>query len=211
MDITEVIQHQHDDQRRMFAYLEQWPREDHEGLASVWGRLAILLETHAEAEELYFYPELLRLGTGGADAESTDEEVEDAMKDHNEIRAAVRAAADHEPGSEQWWTAVIDANVQNSDHMGEEERQDLADFRQQATLELRHEIAVSFLRYESRKAAVGIPSVDKDPEEYVADRGSDSETDAERNAAGWAAEAVEGHPTTGAGASKTSSPEGDEA
>ena len=54
MDITEIIAHQHEEQRRMFAYLEEWPRDDHEGLAAVWTRLAILLETHAEAEERYF-------------------------------------------------------------------------------------------------------------------------------------------------------------
>ncbi len=207
MDITEIIQHQHDEQRRMFAYLEQWPREDHEGLAALWKRLAILLETHAEAEERYFYPELLRLGTGGADAESTEEEVEDAVKDHNEIRAAVRAADEHEAGSDRWWTAVIDANVHNSDHMGEEERQDLADIRQQATLELRHEIAVSFLRYESQKASAGIDSVDKDPEEYVDEHRGDSVTDLERSAGTLAAAAVDGHPTTGTGASKASSAE----
>ncbi|MCZ3388071.1 MAG: hemerythrin domain-containing protein [Actinomycetia bacterium] len=205
MDITEIIQHQHDEQRRMFAYLEQWPRDDREGLAAVWRRLAILLETHAEAEERYFYPELLRLGTGGADAESTEEEVEDAVKDHNEIRAAVRAADEHETGSVGWWTAVVDANVHNSDHMGEEERQDLADFRQQATLELRHVIAVNFLRYESQKAAAGTKPVDKDPQQYLDRHASDAVTDSEKHATKLAVAAAEGTPPTGAGATKTSS------
>ena len=170
MDITEVISHQHDEQRRMFAMLEERPRDDREGLAAVWERLAILLETHAEAEEKFFYPELLRLGTGGADAESVEEEVEDAVKDHNAIRAAIRKVARCRTGSTAWWTAVVDANVHNSDHMGEEERQDLADFRQQASLELRHEIAVQFLRYESLKAAEGVAPVDKDPRRYVSAR-----------------------------------------
>ncbi len=177
MDITEIILHQHVEQRRMFAMLEEWPRDDHEGLAALWTRLAILLETHAEAEERYFYPELLKLGTGAADAESVTEEVEDAVKDHNEIREAVRKVGDAETGSDEWWTAVIDANTHNSDHMGEEERQDLADFRQQADLQLRHEIGVSFIRYESLKAASGITPEDKDPESYVEDHqaaGSDS-------------------------------------
>lgn len=207
MDITEIIQHQHDEQRRMFAYLEQWPRDDHEGLAAVWERLAILLETHAEAEETYFYPELLRLGTGGADADSVSEEVEDAVKDHNEIRQAVRAADNHQVGSDGWWTAVIDANVHNSDHMGEEERQDLADFRQQASLELRHEIALKFIRYQSQNAAGGIEPVDKDPQEYVAHRGDGPETESEKRAAKLAAAAAEGRPTTGAGETKRSSKE----
>ncbi|WP_083282847.1 hemerythrin domain-containing protein [Humibacillus sp. DSM 29435] len=215
MDITEIISHQHDEQRRMFAYLEEWPRDDHEGLAAVWKRLAILLETHAEAEERYFYPELLRLGTGGADAESTEEEVEDAVKDHNEIRAAVRAADEHETGSDDWWTAVIDANVHNSDHMGEEERQDLADFRQQASLELRHEIAVKFLRYEAQTAATGIEPKDKDPEQFVEtqgdelapDGGSAGASDSEREAHKMATDAAEGVAPTGEGDSLKSSPE----
>ncbi len=176
MDITEIILHQHVEQRRMFAMLEEWPRDDHEGLAALWTRLAILLETHAEAEERYFYPELLRLGTGGADAESVEEEVEDAVKDHNEIRDAVRRVSDTETGSDEWWTAVIDANTHNSDHMGEEERQDLADFRQQADLQLRHDIAVRFIRYESLKAASGIESVDKDPESFVEDHRAASDS-----------------------------------
>ena len=170
VDITDVILRQHDEQRRMFAMLEEWPRDDHEGLAAIWKRLEILLEVHAEAEERYFYPELLRLGTGGADAESVDEEVEDAVKDHNDIRKAVRKVGRCRTGSDAWWTAVVDANVHNSDHMGEEERQDLADFRQRASLELRHEIAVQFLRYEAVRWAEGITPKDKDPERYVAAR-----------------------------------------
>ena len=208
MDITEVIAHQHDEQRRMFAMLEEWPRDDHEGLAAVWTRLGILLEVHAEAEETFFYPELLRLGTGGADAESVEEEVEDAVKDHNEIRDAVRRANDLEAGSDDWWTAVVDANVHNSDHMGEEERQDLADFRQQASLQLRHEIAVQFLRYEALRWADGITPRDKDPEQYVADEQSDSASATAEKAA-RAAEQATSTGRAGDAPSKTASESAD--
>jgi hypothetical protein len=206
VDITDVILRQHDEQRRMFSMLEEWPRDDHAGLAAIWKRLEILLEVHAEAEEKYFYPELLRLGTGGADAESVDEEVEDAVKDHNEIRQAVRKVGRCRTGSEAWWRAVVDANVHNSDHMGEEERQDLADFRQQATLELRHEIAVQFLRYEAIRWADGITPKDKDPEEYVKERKTSKASKTAKKAARDAQQAV----TTGrarSSGSKKSSPE----
>jgi Cu/Ag efflux pump CusA len=135
----------------------------------MWKRLEILLETHAEAEERYFYPKLLHVGTGAGDAEDVGEEVEDAVKDHNEIRDAIRAVGQHEVGTDAWWQAVIDARVANSEHMAEEERQDLADFRRHTDLQTRHDIAVQFLRYESLKAATGVPPEDKDPEEYVAD------------------------------------------
>ncbi len=168
MDITEVIAHQHEEQRRGFAVLEEFSRDDLEGLAALWERLAILLETHAEAEERYFYPHLLDLGTGAADAESAGEEVEDAVNDHNELRDAIRRVADQDVGTEEWWRAVVDANVANSDHMGEEERQDLADFRQQADLALRHDIAVRFLRFQALHAATGITPRDKEPDDYVA-------------------------------------------
>ncbi len=169
MDITEVILHQHAEQRRMFAMLEEWPRDDTEGLAALWARLEVLLEVHAEAEERYFYPELVKLGTGGGDADSVDEEVEDAVKDHNEIRDAIRKAEDAETGTDDWFAAVLDANVANSDHMAEEERQDLTDFRHHASLQLRHDLAVQFLRFEALHWASGVPIKDKDPEEYVED------------------------------------------
>jgi hypothetical protein len=169
MDITDVILTQHAEQRRMFAMLEEWPPDDTEGLGAVWTRLEILLETHAEGEERYFYPELLRLGKGAGDAESLDEEVLDAVKDHNEIRDAIRKAKDATTGSDEWWAAILDANVANSDHMAEEERQDLTDFRRHASHDLRHEIAVAFLRFEALKAATGVTPVNKDPEGWVRD------------------------------------------
>ncbi len=167
MDITEVILHQHAEQRRMFAMLDEVPRSDGQALGALWQRLEILLETHAEAEERFVYPELLRLGQGAADADDAREEVEDAVKDHNDIRDAIRKVAAHPTGSDGWWDAVTECRVANSDHMAEEERQDLADLRRHASLQLRHDIAVEFLRFESARAAEGIEPEKKDPERYV--------------------------------------------
>lgn len=168
MDITELILFQHHEQRRQFALLDEVPRDDTDTLAGLWRRLSVLLEVHAEAEERYFYPELLRLGHGApGSAEGPDEETEDAIKDHNEIRDGIRKAAAHPVGSESWWEGVREAREANSDHMAEEEREDLADFRQHASLQIRHDIAVKFIAYEAAHWA-GIEPVDKDPEEYVA-------------------------------------------
>jgi Hemerythrin HHE cation binding domain len=167
MDITEVILRQHGEQRQMFAYLDEIDRDDAETLAAIWRRVEILLETHAEAEERFFYPHLLRLGTGASDADDAPEEVRDAVKDHNEIRDAIVEVRDHEAGSDAWWKAVTEARIANSDHMAEEERQDLADFRRHASADLRHDVAVRFLRFESLKAATGVAPEDKDPEGYV--------------------------------------------
>ena len=188
MDICEIILDQHHQQRRLFAALEEYPRDDTEGLAAVWRQLETLLELHAQAEELYYYPELVKLGTGAADAESNDEQVEDALKDHNELREAIDRVRAADTGSPPWWNAVVDANTTNSDHMAEEERQDLADFRQQASLELRHTIAVQFLKHVAAHQGERVRGRDQDPEHYIEAAGRAAPSDAERAAGAKRAE-----------------------
>lgn len=170
MDITELILNQHHEQRRAFALLDDIDRTDGKRLAAVWSRLEVLLEVHADAEERFFYPRLLKIGTGGGSAEDAPDEVKDALEDHNEIRDGIREARQHQPGSEAWWAAVMKTREANSDHMAEEEREDLPDFRRHADLQTRHDIAVEFITYESEHAD-GIALKDKDPEEYIAEHG----------------------------------------
>ena len=54
----------------------------------------------------------------------------------------------------------------NSDHMAEEERSALADFRRQVSLQTRHRIAVDFVTYECEHVQ-GVRVVDNDPEAYL--------------------------------------------
>lgn len=168
MDITEVILHQHQEQRRGFAQLDDVERDDTRTLTALWSRLAVLLEGHARAEELFFYPRLLDVGTGAADADdgSVTGETKDAISDHNDIRDAVRKAANEKPGSDAWWQAVIKARIANGDHMAQEERQDLPDFRRHADLSTRHEIAVQFLGWEAEHAD-GVAARNHDPDAWV--------------------------------------------
>jgi hypothetical protein len=167
MDITQLILDDHHEQRRLFAILEQVDRADTATLRAIWDRLAAFLELHAEAEEQLFYPELLRVGKS-VDSLDTAEETEDAISDHNDIRDAVAEVAKHEVGSDGWDEAVAKANEANSDHMAEEEREGLTDFRRHAGLQLRHDMAVAFAAFEATYFA-GVPAVDKDPESYVRD------------------------------------------
>lgn len=166
MDITELILQDHHEQRRMFAILDEIDPEDHRALAAVWNRLAILLEVHADAEENLFYPRLLEVGQG-TDAEGSPvSETQDAVHDHNEIRDAVDEVRKHGVGSDGWWQAVIAARTANSDHMAEEERGALADFRHTAGLTSRHELGIAFAVFEAEHAG-GVRSEDKDPQAYV--------------------------------------------
>jgi hypothetical protein len=166
MDITQLILDDHHEQRRIFAILEQIDRTDTGVLSAIWSRLAAFLELHAAAEEEIFYPVLLQVGLAGHRATGVEAETLDAIHDHNEIRDAVTEVARHQVGTDAWYAAVAAANLANSDHMGEEEREGLTDFRRLAGLQRRHELAVAFAAYEARNYA-GVPAVDKDPEAYV--------------------------------------------
>ncbi len=86
MDITELILNDHHEQRRMFAFLDDIDRGSTEALSAIWGRLRVLLDVHAAAEESVFYPHLLKIGTGAGGKDSAASEVKDVIKDHNEIR-----------------------------------------------------------------------------------------------------------------------------
>ena len=167
MDITQFILDDHHEQRRLFALIDEADRTDTATLGTLWGRLSAFLEVHAEAEERWFYPDLLRLGHGAGDKADSVDETDDAIKDHNEIRDAIAEVAGKPVGSDAWFDAVGKANKANSEHMGEEEREGLTDFRRNAGLQKRHDLAVAFITFEARNI-MGVTPVDKDPKAYIA-------------------------------------------
>jgi hypothetical protein len=166
VDITQLILDDHHEQRRQFAMLEQIDPADAGTLSVLWSRLAAFLELHAAAEEAIFYPELLKVDKLAGRLGSGEAETLDAIGDHNEIRDAVVAVGPHDVGSSDWFAAVAAANKANGDHMAEEEREGLTDFRRYASLQLRHDLAVAFAAYEARHYQ-GVEPVDKDPVAYV--------------------------------------------
>lgn len=166
MDITDLILSEHGEQRALFAKIDQIDPSDTAALRSIWGRLHALLDAHAEAEEKFFYPQLMQVGTGANDADSVQSESKDAIKDHNEIRDTAAAVDKEEVGSKAWIAAVGKCNKANGDHMAEEERQGLTDFRRHASLQQRHDLAVRFAAFEADHLK-GVKPVDKDPKQWV--------------------------------------------
>jgi len=166
VDITQLILDDHHEQRRQFAMLEQIDSSDTAALGDIWGRLSVFLELHAEAEEEIFYPELLALAISSRPLASAEPETIDAIGDHNEIRDAITAVAAHQVGSQGWRDAIAAVSVANGDHMAEEEREGLTDFRRRVSVQKRHELAVAFAAFEARNFA-GVRPVDKDPQTYV--------------------------------------------
>ena len=168
-DITALILDDHDTFRRGFAALDEAlapdtdPEHRDAKLAEIWAPLADLLDLHAVAEEQIFYPMLLRKGDEG---EAVDETI-DAVGDHNDIRDAVREAAAHPAGSEEWWKAVERARAENTHHMAEEEDEALPDLRRTTTrtqrIELGRQFSAAMAELRDRP-----PAGNTDPREFLA-------------------------------------------
>lgn len=170
-DITALILDDHDTFRRGFAALDalQSPDVDDDDLsaklAAIWNPLADLLDVHAVAEEQIFYPVLLRKGDEG---DAVDETL-DAVGDHNDIRDAAHAAAQHPPGSAEWWDAVNRTREANTHHMGEEEDEAMPDFRRNTTQAQRVALGRQFAEFRASHTAQDLDTSDQDPERYVAE------------------------------------------
>lgn len=165
-DITMLILADHEWFREQFARLDELQAQhpdDQAALKRVWGPLADKLDVHAYIEEKIFYPQLLK--RGGDDAEG---ETLDAIGDHNDIRDGVREANAAALGSERWWAAVGRTREANDDHMGEEEREGLSDFRRNAPIGLREALGRQYSEFMAEHpTSEGLPIRDRDPRRYV--------------------------------------------
>jgi hypothetical protein len=165
-DITMLILADHDWFRERFAkldYLQAQTPVDPAALARVWRPLSEKLDVHAYIEEKIFYPQLLQRGTDDPEGETLD-----AIGDHNDIRDGVRAANACQVGTEEWWAAVGRTREANDDHMGEEEREGLSDFRRHAPVGLREALGRQYRDFMTQHATTkGLLIADRDPEGYV--------------------------------------------
>ena len=163
-DITDLILNEHGDFRSQFVELWDLRRSGDAGaISAAWQPLADLLEVHASAEEVIFYPVLLKRG-----GDEAPEETDDAVGDHNEIRDAIRAASGFEPGSNDWWQAVLDCRKANDEHLAEEERDVIPDFREHSDEALRARLGEEWVVFHAEhRAARGISGEDIDPKEYI--------------------------------------------
>lgn len=165
-DITSLILADHDWLREQFARLDDLQAQEpvnRGALGQVWRPLADKLDVHAYIEEKIFYPQLLQRGTDDPEGETLD-----AIGDHNDIRDGVRDANAAAVGTDQWWAAVGRTRVANDDHMGEEEREGLSDFRRNAPIGLRDALGAQYSEFmAAHPTTKGLPIVDRDPQRYV--------------------------------------------
>ena len=165
-DITELIAADHEWFRQQFARLDALRLQapvNNAALERVWRPLADKLDVHAYIEEKIFYPQLLKRGTDDPEGETLD-----AIGDHNDIRDGVRDADAAQVGTEQWWAAVGHTRSANDDHMGEEERDGLPDFRRNAPIGLRDALGRLYSDFMAEHPTTeGLRIVDRDPQIYV--------------------------------------------
>ena len=168
-DITALILTDHEWFRDQFAKLDELQTRtpgSRAALERVWRPLADKLDVHAYIEERIFYPQLLTRGADDPVGETLD-----AIGDHNDIRDGVRAADAAVVGTDQWWAAVGRAREANDDHMGEEERDALSDFRRHASIGLREALGRQYSEFmAAHPTTEGLRIADRDPQTYV-DRG----------------------------------------
>src|SRR6201991_779848 len=165
-DITLLTRPDHDWFREQFAKLDDLRAQtpvSRSALQRVWRPLGEKLDLHAYIEEKIFYPQLLQRGVDDPEGETLD-----AIGDHNDIRDGVRAANAAPVGTEQWWAAVGQTRKANDEHMGEEEREGLSDFRRHAPIGLREALGRQYSEFMGQHPTTrGIPIVDRDPKGYV--------------------------------------------
>jgi hypothetical protein len=165
-DITMLILADHDWFREQFAeldYLQAQKPVDAGALERVWRPLADKLDVHAYIEEKIFYPQLLKRGIDDPEGETLD-----AIGDHNDIRDGVRDANAAGIGTDEWWAAVGRTRVANDDHMSEEEREGLSDFRRNAPAGLREALGRQFSEFMAQHPTTeGLEITDRDPQAYV--------------------------------------------
>src|ERR1700756_3253189 len=165
-DITVLIRADHDWFREQFAKLDDLRAQtpiNRAALERIWRPLGDKLDVHAYIEEKIFYPQLLKRGADDPEGETLD-----AIGDHNEIRDGVRAANAARIGTDEWWAAVERTRSANDDHMSEEEREGLSDFRRHAPIGLREALGRQYSEFMAGHPPTGgLPTGDRDPQAYV--------------------------------------------
>lgn len=171
-DITALILDDHDWFREQFAKLDELQAQtpaNQRALMRVWRPLADKLDVHALIEEKIFYPQLLKRGSDDAEGETLD-----AIGDHNDIRDGVRDVNAAAIASDEWWAAVGQTRMANDDHMAEEEREGLADFRRHAPIGLRESLGAQYREFMAEHPTTrGLAIVDRNPQEYIEEQRAD--------------------------------------
>ena len=160
-DIVDLIRDDHEEQRLAFSHLESATQASEQ--QSGWEHLRGLLEVHAAAEEAVFYPEVARL------SESSAEQTEDAVEEHNQLRDAIGEVAEHQPGTDLYLLAIRQAKAVNDHHLAEEEANVLPEVSR-LDAGKRQQLGGAFQDFKDRHpGGKGVSGERKDAKAYIAE------------------------------------------
>lgn len=153
-DIVDVISADHRRLQRLEAALRDAERSGAGGgsrpaAASVWDRLAVLLEAHADAEEEICHLPLSAFCPGA------DDQVQELAADLDDIREAVAEARLQPPGSPLWWRTVNAALAAYRQHHDRRMRLVASGFLRAARPGLPQALARQWLGFTAARALPG--------------------------------------------------------
>ena len=165
-DITALILADHDWFREQFAKLDDLQAQESVSRAAL-DRDGARSPTSSTCTPISKRKSSTRnCSTRGTD--NPEGETLDAIGDHNDIRDGVREAHAERVGTDRWWAAVGRTRVANDDHMSEEEREGLSDFRRNAPVGLREALGQQYSEFmAAHPTTEGLSIVDRDPQRYV--------------------------------------------
>ena len=104
--------------------------------------------------------------------DDSEEDTEHAVKDHNKIRSTTQAVDDHPVGSDAWWEAFKAAREETVEHLEEEEHDVLPPFKDEVGEDKRTVLGMRWLQFrDAHESAKGLSGQEKDPQEYVEQKG----------------------------------------
>lgn len=115
MNIFEALRKDHDIQRSLLAKLVD-TSGDTEKRDNVFKKLRTELETHADAEERYFYKPLI-------DSDKTQEKARHGIAEHHEIDELIEELEETEYSSSAWLKIAKDLQEKVEHHLDEEEHE----------------------------------------------------------------------------------------
>lgn len=135
-DIVELVIEDHREVAELFDQLQA--ETDPDNQAKLFAKVKEMIERHSAAEEKVLYPKVKKEAANGED------EVEDAMEEHDEIRSSLEEVEEHEPGTELFSLAVAQLVATTKHHVGVEEQELLPDFVASTEPSEREELADKF-------------------------------------------------------------------
>ncbi len=141
MDIFETIKHDHRQVEELFSEIEN--TKDSKKLSSLFHKIYQELNLHAKVEELTFYPSM-------REYEETEELLEEAEEEHNQVKILLEELQSLNPTSSEFKEKIGKLKTAVQHHIQEEEEEVFPKVRQSMSEEELDELSQEFEETKSK-------------------------------------------------------------